>query len=71
MKRRELPGRVQDLAGRHEAKRRLERTGEANVTVSVVEKLAGIFKCGWQDIIGEIEHTGPFARKIKAVRRVF
>jgi len=28
--------------------------GKANITVKVVEKLAGIFKCSGQDIIGEI-----------------
>ena len=28
--------------------------GEANITVEVVERLAGIFKCGWHDIVGEI-----------------
>ena len=42
--------------------------GEANITVEVVEKLAGIFKCGWQDIVGEIWRTDPIARKVKAVR---
>jgi transcriptional regulator with XRE-family HTH domain len=28
--------------------------GEANITIDVVEKLAGIFKCGWKEIVGEI-----------------
>ena len=28
--------------------------GEANITVAVVEKLVGIFKCGWQDIVGDV-----------------
>ena len=28
--------------------------GEANITIEVVEKLVGIFKCGWQDIVGDI-----------------
>jgi len=28
--------------------------GEANITVEVVEKLAQILKCGWNDIVGEI-----------------
>jgi transcriptional regulator with XRE-family HTH domain len=25
--------------------------GEANITIEVVEKLLGIFKCGWHDLI--------------------
>jgi transcriptional regulator with XRE-family HTH domain len=28
--------------------------GEANITITVVEKLAAVFKCGWLDIVGEI-----------------
>ena len=28
--------------------------GEANITVEVVERLARILKCGWQDIVGKI-----------------
>jgi transcriptional regulator with XRE-family HTH domain len=28
--------------------------GEANITVDVVEKLAKILKCGWQDVVGDI-----------------
>jgi transcriptional regulator with XRE-family HTH domain len=28
--------------------------GEANITIEVVEKLVGIFKCGLHDIVGEI-----------------
>jgi transcriptional regulator with XRE-family HTH domain len=31
--------------------------GEANITIEVVEKLARIFKCRWQDIIGEVDHS--------------
>ncbi len=42
--------------------------GEANITVAVVEKLAGIFRCGWQDIVGEIGPPDLIARKVKAVR---
>ena len=37
--------------------------GKVNVTVKVVERLAGIFKCGWQDIVGEIESPATVARK--------
>jgi transcriptional regulator with XRE-family HTH domain len=29
--------------------------GEANITIEVVEKLITIFKCDWQDIIGNIK----------------
>ncbi len=28
--------------------------GKANVTVDVVEKLAKILRCGWDDIVGKI-----------------
>lgn len=28
--------------------------GEANITIEVVEKLLAVFKCGWQDVVGEI-----------------
>ena len=42
--------------------------GEANITVEVVEKLAGIFKCGWHDIVGEIGRPDPIVRKVKASR---
>jgi transcriptional regulator with XRE-family HTH domain len=40
--------------------------GEANVTVEVVEKLVTIFKCGWQEIIGEIEKFDPVLGKARA-----
>jgi transcriptional regulator with XRE-family HTH domain len=29
--------------------------GEANITIEVVEKFVTIFRCGWKDIIGEID----------------
>jgi len=31
--------------------------GEANITDEVVERLAGIFRCGWQEIVGEIRRS--------------
>jgi transcriptional regulator with XRE-family HTH domain len=31
--------------------------GEANITIEVVEKLIRIFKCGWQDIVGEMDYS--------------
>ena len=31
--------------------------GEANITVEVVEKLTRIFKCGWSEIVGELNHS--------------
>ena len=43
--------------------------GEANITVEVVEKLAGIFKCGWQDIVGEIGRPEQITSKVRAIRR--
>jgi len=31
--------------------------GEANITIEVVEKLTKIFKCNWNDIVGEVDYS--------------
>jgi len=37
--------------------------GEANITIEVVEKLTTIFKCRWNDIIGEMDHSPASAKR--------
>ena len=39
--------------------------GEANITIEVVEKLIGIFKCTWVDIVGNIGCAESVARNRK------
>jgi transcriptional regulator with XRE-family HTH domain len=36
--------------------------GEANITIEVVEKLVGIFKCSLHDIVGEIGRPDSVAK---------
>ena len=37
--------------------------GEANITIEVVEKLTAIFKCRWNDIIGEMDYSPANAKR--------